>query len=86
MTAPLSSNQRLEDGRGHAPSAKRRGHVEQEVQTVPAEVRGVATATEAGVSVGTMTEDAGGSPGPKELLGQLEEERAELQETLWRKE
>lgn len=79
MTTPLSSCQRLEDSRRHAHSAKRRGRLEQEVQTVPIEI---AMATEAGVSVGTMTEEVEESSGLKERLSQLEKGRAELQETL----
>lgn len=86
MMTPLSSNQRLEDSRRHAHSAKRRSQVEQEVQAGPTEVQGVATATEAAVSVGTMTEDVEESSGLKELLSQLEEGRAELQETLSHRE
>uniref|UniRef100_H3CS54 IQ motif containing E n=1 Tax=Tetraodon nigroviridis TaxID=99883 RepID=H3CS54_TETNG len=70
--------QRLEDSRRHAHSAKRRSQVEQEVQAGPTEVQGVATATEAAVSVGTMTEDVEESSGLKELLSQLDDELRQL--------
>lgn len=60
--------------------------MEQEVQTVSTEIQGFTMATEAVVSVGTMTEEVEESTGLKELLNQLEKGRAELQETLSHKE
>lgn len=86
MTTPLSSYQRLEDSRRHAHSAKRRSRLEREVQTVPCEIQRFAMATEAAVSVGTMTEEVEERSGLKERLSQLEKGRAELQETLSHKE
>lgn len=53
---------------------------------MPAEIQGFAMATEAAVSVGTMTEEVEEGSGLKERLSQLEKGRAELQETLSHKE
>lgn len=86
VTTPLFSYQRLEDSRRHAHSAKRRGRLEQEVQTVPAGIQAFTMATEAVVSVGTMTEEVEECSGLKELLSQVEKGRAELQEALSHKE
>lgn len=60
--------------------------MDQEVQAVPTEILGFTMATEAVVSVGTMTEEGEGISDARERLSQLEEERAELQETLSSKE
>lgn len=84
--APLSSFQRLEDSRRHTHSAKRRGRLEQEVQTMPTDIQGFTMATEAVVSVGTMTEELDEVSGLKELLSQLEKGKVELQEMLSHKE
>ncbi|XP_075947680.1 IQ domain-containing protein E isoform X1 [Anarhichas minor] len=78
----LEVEKRLEDGRGHAQSAKRGGRLDREVQASPAEIPGFTMATEAVVSVGTMTEEGEEPSGLRECLGQLEEERVELQERL----
>ncbi|KAK9540691.1 hypothetical protein VZT92_003128 [Zoarces viviparus] len=78
----LEVEKRLEDGRGHAQTAKRGGRLDREVQASPAEILGFTMATEAVVSVGTMTEEGEESSGLRERLGQLEKERVELQERL----
>lgn len=53
---------------------------------MPTEILGFTMATEAVVSVGTMTEEGEGISDVRERLSQSEEERAELQETLSSKE
>lgn len=60
--------------------------MEQEVQATPTEILGFTMATEAVVSVGTNTEEGEEVSELRERLGQLEKERAELQETLSSKE
>ncbi|KAM3623206.1 uncharacterized protein V6R79_008430 [Siganus canaliculatus] len=71
------TNQRPQDGRGHAHSGQGSGRPDPEVVTV---------ATEAMVSVGTATEGEEELPDLRERLSQLEEERAELQELLLSRE
>ncbi|XP_070845910.1 IQ domain-containing protein E isoform X1 [Chaetodon trifascialis] len=78
----LEVEKRLENSRRHAQSAKSIGRLDQEVQAVPTETVGFTMATEAGVSVGTNTEDGEDVSDLRERLSQLEKERAELQETL----
>ncbi|KAM7419650.1 hypothetical protein PAMA_016645 [Pampus argenteus] len=77
---------RLEDSRKHAHRAKDGGRLDQEVQVTPTEIlevaQGVAVATEAVVSVGTITEEGEEFSDLRGRLSQLETERAELQETL----
>lgn len=82
IITPLSSYQRLEDSRRHAQSAKRSRQLDQEVQATPTEILGFTMATEAVVSVGTITEGGEEVPELRERLSQLEKERAELQEML----
>lgn len=86
MTTLLSSYQRLEDSRRHTHTAKRRGRLEQGVQTMPTEMQEFTMATEAVFSVGTMTEEVEEISGLKDLLSQLEKTRAELRQTLSHKE
>uniref|UniRef100_A0A8C2W8G2 IQ domain-containing protein E n=2 Tax=Cyclopterus lumpus TaxID=8103 RepID=A0A8C2W8G2_CYCLU len=78
----LEVEKRLEDGRGHAQSAKRNGRLDREVQATPTEILGFTMATEAAVSVGTNTEEGEELSGLRGRLGQLEKEGAELQERL----
>ncbi|TKS68532.1 IQ domain-containing protein E [Collichthys lucidus] len=80
----LSENlkQRLEDSRRHAQSAKSSGRLDQEVQATPTEGPGFTMATEAVVSVGTITEEGEKGFDLRERFSQLEKERAELQDTL----
>ncbi|XP_074485831.1 IQ domain-containing protein E isoform X1 [Sebastes fasciatus] len=78
----LEVEKRLDDSRRHAQSAKRRGQLDQEVQAALTEILGFTMATEAGVSVGTITEKREEVCDLRECLGQLEKERVELQETL----
>ncbi|XP_076583788.1 IQ domain-containing protein E [Chaetodon auriga] len=78
----LDVEKRLENSRRHAQSAKSIGRLDQEVQAMPTEIVGFTMATEAGVSVGTNTEDGEDVSDLTERLSQLEKERAELQETL----
>ncbi|KAM7394571.1 hypothetical protein PAMP_021362 [Pampus punctatissimus] len=77
---------RLEDSRKHAHRAKDGGRLDQEVQVTPTEIlevaQGVAVATEAVVSVGTITEEGEELYDLRGRLSKLETERAELQETL----
>uniref|UniRef100_UPI0037E73EA9 IQ domain-containing protein E n=1 Tax=Semicossyphus pulcher TaxID=241346 RepID=UPI0037E73EA9 len=78
----LEVEKRLEDNRRHAQSTKSSSRLDQEVQATPTEILGSTMATEAVVSVGTLTE--GGEEGSdlREGLSQLETERAALQERL----
>eukprot|EP00066_Takifugu_rubripes_P021858 XP_011611124.1 PREDICTED: IQ domain-containing protein E isoform X2 [Takifugu rubripes] len=82
----LEVETRLEDSRRHTHTAKRRGQLEQGVQTMPTEMQGFTMATEAVFSVGTMTEEEEEISGLKDLLSQLEKMRAELQQTLSHKD
>lgn len=82
----VSSYQRPEDGRGHAPSGKSSGRLDQEVEATPADILRFTMATEAVVSVGTNTEEGEENSELSERLGQLEKEKAELQELLSNKE
>lgn len=83
---PLSSYQRLEDSRRHAQAAKSSGRLDQEVQATATEILGFTVATEAAVSVGTMTEEGEEVSDLRKRLSQLEEEGVELQKTLSSKE
>ncbi|XP_069023565.1 IQ domain-containing protein E isoform X1 [Embiotoca jacksoni] len=78
----LEVEKRLEDSRRHAQSAKSSGRLDQEVQTTLTEVPGFTMATEAVVSVCTITEEGEGFSDLRERLSQLENERVDLQETL----
>ncbi|XP_023122554.2 IQ domain-containing protein E [Amphiprion ocellaris] len=82
----LEVEKRLEESRRHAQSAKSSSRLDQEVQATLAEIPGFAIATEAVVSVGTVTEEEEEVSDLREPLNQLEKERAELQETLSRKD
>lgn len=86
IPTPLSSYQRLEDRRRHAHSAKTPARLDQEVQATPTEILWFTMATEAVVSVGMMTEEWEEVSSLRERLGQLDEAKAELQETLSSKE
>ncbi|XP_070780262.1 IQ domain-containing protein E [Enoplosus armatus] len=78
----LEVEKRLDDSRRHAQSAKNSGRLDQEVQATPADILGFTMATEAVVSVGTITEEGEEVSDLREGLGQLEKEKVELQETL----
>uniref|UniRef100_G3PW23 IQ motif containing E n=1 Tax=Gasterosteus aculeatus aculeatus TaxID=481459 RepID=G3PW23_GASAC len=78
----LEVEKRLEDGRGPAHAAQRSGRLDRGVQATHTEAPGFTVATEATVSVGTVTEEGGEVPALRERLGQLEKERAELQQRL----
>ncbi|TKS68526.1 IQ domain-containing protein E [Collichthys lucidus] len=78
----LEVEKRLEDSRRHAQSAKSSGRLDQEVQATPTEGPGFTMATEAVVSVGTITEEGEKGFDLRERFSQLEKERAELQDTL----
>ncbi|CAN9510573.1 unnamed protein product [Ophioblennius macclurei] len=81
----LEMEKRLEDSRRHAQSAKSRGRLDQGVQATPLEISGRTMATEAAVSVGTITEKRGEAEEVSDLmerLSQLEKEREELHERL----
>lgn len=56
--------------------------MDQEVQATPTEILGFTIATEAAVSVGTMTEEGEDISELRKRLTQLEEEGVELQKTL----
>lgn len=86
---PLFSRQRLQDSRRHAPPEKSTGRLDREVQTTPTDILGFTMATEAVVSVGTMTEEEEEEEEVSDLrerLSQSEKENVELQETLTSKE
>ncbi|KAM4594483.1 IQ domain-containing protein E isoform 3-T3 [Fundulus diaphanus] len=78
----LELERRLEDSRRHTHSAKSSMPLDKELQSPPTEAPGFTMATEAVVSVGTITEQEKELSALREHLGQLEEERAELQERL----
>ncbi|TMS22871.1 IQ domain-containing protein E [Larimichthys crocea] len=78
----LEVEKRLEDSRRHAQSAKSSGRLDQEVQATPTESLGFTMATEAVVSVGTITEEGEEGFDLRERFSQLEKERVELQDTL----
>ncbi|XP_035993319.1 IQ domain-containing protein E isoform X3 [Fundulus heteroclitus] len=78
----LELERRLEDSRRHTHSAKSSIPLDKELQSPPTEAPGFTMATEAVVSVGTNTEQEKELSALREHLGQLEEERAELQERL----
>ncbi|TNN43650.1 IQ domain-containing protein E [Liparis tanakae] len=82
ITVETYFDERLEDGRGPAQSAKLSGRLDREVQTTPTEILGFTMATEAAVSVGTNTEEGEELSGLRERLGQSEKEGVELQERL----
>ncbi|KAE8300460.1 IQ domain-containing protein E [Larimichthys crocea] len=78
----LEVEKRLEDSGRHAQSAKSSGRLDQEVQATPTESLGFTMATEAVVSVGTITEEGEEGFDLRERFSLLEKERVELQDTL----
>ncbi|XP_014911587.1 IQ domain-containing protein E isoform X4 [Poecilia latipinna] len=78
----LEVERRLESSRRHTQSVKSRATFNEEAQTVSAEVPGFPLATDAVVSMGTVAEQKREVSALRERLGQLEEERVELQERL----
>ncbi|XP_035515204.1 IQ domain-containing protein E isoform X1 [Morone saxatilis] len=78
----LEVEKRLEGSRKHAQSAKSGGRLDREVQATPTEILGFTMATEAVVSVGTVTEEGEEVSDLRERLSQLEKERVELEERL----
>ncbi|XP_068177432.1 IQ domain-containing protein E [Antennarius striatus] len=78
----LEVEKRLEDSRKHTHSAKSSSQSDRGTQTVPTEILRSTMATEAVVSVGTITEGWEEATHLRERLSRLEEERAELEETL----
>lgn len=83
---PFSTYQRLEDSSRTAQPAKSSSRLEKEVQATLTEVLGFTMATEAAVSVGTVTEEWEEVSDVRKRLSQLEEERVKLQQTLSSKE
>ncbi|XP_035491984.2 IQ domain-containing protein E isoform X2 [Scophthalmus maximus] len=85
----LEVEKRLQDSRRHAPPEKSTGRLDREVQTTPTDILGFTMATEAVVSVGTMTEEEEEEEEVSDLrerLSQSEKENVELQETLTSKD
>lgn len=82
----FSSSQRLEESRGHAHSAQSSSRLDKEVQIPLTETQTFSMATEARVSVGTITEECEAIAGLKECLNQSERKRIDLEETLAIKE
>ncbi|XP_028260690.1 IQ domain-containing protein E [Parambassis ranga] len=82
----LEVEKRLEGSRRHTPSAKSCIRLDQEVQATLTETVGFTMATEAVVSVGTMTEGGEEFFDLRECLSQSKKEKAELQEILSSKE
>ncbi|XP_008402709.1 IQ domain-containing protein E isoform X2 [Poecilia reticulata] len=78
----LEVERRLESSRRHTQSVKSRATFNEQAQTVPAEVPGFPLATDAVVSMGTVTEQKREVSALRERLSQLDEERVELQERL----
>lgn len=83
---PISTNQRLEDSRRHALAANNSGRLDQEVRATPTEFQGFTMATEAVVSVGTMTGDRQEISDLRGRLSRVEKDKVELQEKLSSKE
>lgn len=82
----ISTNQRLKDSRRHALAANSSGRLDQGVQATPTDIQGFTMATEAVVSVGTITEDGEETSDLRGRLSQVEKEKVELQEKLSSKE
>ncbi|XP_062242925.1 IQ domain-containing protein E [Platichthys flesus] len=83
----LELEKRLHDTRGHTQPANSSIRLDQEVQATPADIPGFTMATEAVVSVGTMTEEEEEEFSDlRENLGQLEKEKFELHESLTSKD
>ncbi|XP_029360957.1 IQ domain-containing protein E isoform X2 [Echeneis naucrates] len=82
----LEVEKRSDDSRRHTHSAKSSSRLDQEVQATPTEIFRFTMATEAVVSVGTITEEWEEDTDLRERLSQLEMERVELQEMLSRKD
>ncbi|KAK2817323.1 hypothetical protein Q5P01_025514 [Channa striata] len=78
----LEVEKRLEDSKRHTQSAKSSGRLDKEVQATLTEIQGFTIATEAVVSVGTMTENGEEVSDLRGRLSQLEMEKVELQERL----
>ncbi|XP_022594020.1 IQ domain-containing protein E [Seriola dumerili] len=78
----LEVEKRPEDSRRHTQSAKSSSRLDQEVQATPTEILRFTMATEAVVSVGTITEEGEEDSDLRERVSQLEKERVELQEML----
>ncbi|XP_038568819.1 IQ domain-containing protein E [Micropterus salmoides] len=78
----LEVEKRLEDSRRHAQSAQSSNRLDREVQAVPTEILGFTMATEAVVSVGTITDKGEEFSDLREGLSQLEKEKVELQQIL----
>ncbi|XP_028303968.1 IQ domain-containing protein E isoform X1 [Gouania willdenowi] len=79
----LEVEKRWEGSKRHAQPVKSSSRLDQEVQTTLSESQGFSIATEAGVSVGTMTEEREELVSAlMERLSQLEKEKADLQERL----
>nr|XP_019958639.1 PREDICTED: IQ domain-containing protein E [Paralichthys olivaceus]XP_019958640.1 PREDICTED: IQ domain-containing protein E [Paralichthys olivaceus] len=78
----LEVEKRPQDSRGHTQPANSSNRLDQEVQATPTDILGSTMATEAVVSVGTMTEEEEEFSDMRESLSQLEKEKVELQESL----
>ncbi|XP_074541981.1 IQ domain-containing protein E [Halichoeres trimaculatus] len=78
----LEVEKRLEESKRHTQLPKSCSRLDQEVQTKPTEILRLTMATEAVVSVGTMTETGGEGCDMSESLSQSEKEKAELEEKL----
>ncbi|XP_030591822.1 IQ domain-containing protein E isoform X2 [Archocentrus centrarchus] len=78
----LEVEKRLEGSRRHSQSQKSTIQLDKEVQTTPIESLGFTMATEAVVSVGTLTEERDDVFELRERLSQLEEEKMALEELL----
>ncbi|XP_040891091.1 IQ domain-containing protein E isoform X2 [Toxotes jaculatrix] len=78
----LEVEKRPEECRRHAHPVKSSCRLDQEVQVTPTEILGFTMATEAVVSVGTITEEGEEVSYLRERLSQLEKEEVELQEAL----
>ncbi|XP_035001477.2 IQ domain-containing protein E [Hippoglossus stenolepis] len=82
----LEVEKRPQDTRGHTQPANSSNRLDQEVQATPADILRFTMATEAVVSVGTMTEEEEEFSDLRENLGQLEKEKFELHESLTSKD
>uniref|UniRef100_A0A3P9M3G9 IQ motif containing E n=1 Tax=Oryzias latipes TaxID=8090 RepID=A0A3P9M3G9_ORYLA len=82
----LELEKRLEESRRHAHSAQSSSQLDKEVQIPLTETQTFSMATEARVSVGTITEECEAIAGLKECLNQSERKRIDLEETLAIKE
>ncbi|XP_026158478.1 IQ domain-containing protein E isoform X2 [Mastacembelus armatus] len=78
----LEVEKRPEDSSRHTHSAKSSGRLDKEIQATATKMQGFTMATEAVVSVGTITEDGEEFSDLRERFSQLEKERVKLQDTL----